>query len=104
MPEIRPIEVQLPESLTPVFANMVRVSHTPGEFILDFTALLPGNPTPKVGSRIILSPLGLKMMEQAIQENLRRYEATFGEIKINPQHSLADDLFSQNPGKGGEGS
>ncbi|MEA4811028.1 MAG: DUF3467 domain-containing protein [Anaerolineaceae bacterium] len=96
MAEIRPIEVQLPESLAPVFANMVRVSHTPGEFILDFTAILPGTVAPKVSSRIILSPLGLKMMEQAILENLRRYEANFGEIKITAQHSLADDLFGRN--------
>lgn len=102
MAEIKPIEVQLPESLTPVFANMVRVSHTPGEFILDFTAILPGNTSPKVSARVILSPLGLKMMQQAINENMRRYEASFGEIKIVPQHSLADDLFGQTPPPSGE--
>jgi hypothetical protein len=102
MTELKPIEVQLPESLTPVFANMVRVSHTPGEFILDFTAILPGNTAPKVSSRIILSPLGLKMMQQAVLENLRRYEATFGEIKLTPQHTLADDLFGKTPPVSGE--
>ncbi len=102
MAELKPIEVQLPESLTPVFANMVRVSHTPGEFILDFTAILPGNTAPKVSSRIILSPLGLKMMQQAVLENLRRYEASFGEIKLNPQHTLADDLFGKTPPVSGE--
>jgi hypothetical protein len=102
MAEIKPIEVQLPESLAPVFANMVRVSHTPGEFILDFTAILPGNTAPIVSSRIILSPLGFKMMQQAILENLRRYEASFGEIKLSPQHTLADDLFGKTPPAPGE--
>ena len=102
MAELKPIEVQLPESLTPVFANMVRVSHTPGEFILDFTAILPGNTSPKVSSRIILSPLGLKMMQQAVLENLRRYEASFGEIKLSPQHTLADDLFGKTSPASGD--
>jgi len=102
MAELKPIEVQLPESLTPVFANMVRVSHTPGEFILDFTAILPGNTAHKVSSRIILSPLGLKMMQQAVLENLRRYEASFGEIKLSPQHTLADDLFGKTSPASGD--
>lgn len=59
MADIRQINVILPEDLEAVFANVVRLSHTPGEFIMDFSSILPGNMKPKVKSRIVMSPLGL---------------------------------------------
>ena len=94
MPEVRQVNIELPVDLQPVFANMVRVAHTPGEFILDFTALLPGDLKPRVNARIVMSALGLKLLQRALTENIARYEATFGEIKLPPApHSLADDLF-----------
>lgn len=100
MPELNPLQIRLPEDLQAKFVNMVRISHTPGEFILDCLALLPGAEGPKVETRLVFSPLGLKMMQQAINENVRRYEAAFGEIRLpQPGHTLADDLFkgSGNP-------
>ncbi len=101
MSEVKPLELRLPTELQAQFVNMVRISHTPGEFVLDFASVLPGVINPQVSSRIVLSPLGLKLMQQAINENLRRYEATFGEIRMPVGHSLADDLFkprgNQNP-------
>ncbi|MFZ3069857.1 MAG: DUF3467 domain-containing protein [Anaerolineaceae bacterium] len=95
MAEIKQLTLRLPEDLEPLFVNMVRVAHTPGEFILDFSAILPGSADPKVDARIILSPLGVKLMQQAINENIRRYEKTYGEIRLpTAAHTLADDLFS----------
>jgi len=94
MAEPKQIQLILPEDLQPIFSNMIRVAHTPAEFILDYFKLLPGMQTVKVDSRIILTPLGAKMMLQALSENLQRYEATFGEIRVPaPPHTLADDLF-----------
>lgn len=94
MPEIKQLNITLPPDLEARFVNIVRISHTPGEFILDFTAILPGVEEPKVSSRIVLSPLGLKLMQQAINENVRRYETIFGEIRMPSGHTLADDLFN----------
>lgn len=96
MPEAKPIHIILPEDLKPVFVNMVRIAHTPGEFVLDLTSVLPGVEEPKVNTRIILSPLGMKLMQQAINENLKRYESTFGEIRLPRGHTLADDLFNSH--------
>ncbi|HNY83225.1 MAG TPA: DUF3467 domain-containing protein [Anaerolineaceae bacterium] len=93
MSEAKPLNVVLPEDLKAQFVNMVRIAHTPGEFVLDFTAVLPGVEDPKVSTRVILSPLGMKLMQHAITDNLRRYEATFGEIRLPSGHTLADDLF-----------
>lgn len=97
MAEIRQINVELPEDLDPIFANVVRVAHTPGEFILDFSAILPGNLKPKVDTRVVMSTVAFKLLQRAITENLARYETTFGEIKLPSHHSLADDLFNQSP-------
>jgi hypothetical protein len=40
-----------------------------------------------------MSPLGAKLLQRALAENLSRYEAAFGEIKIPGENSLADFLF-----------
>jgi hypothetical protein len=62
MPEAKPLNVILPEDLKAQFVNMVRIAHTPGEFVLDFIAVLPGVEDPKVSTRVVLSPLGLRLM------------------------------------------
>ena len=37
------------------YANFVVVTHSPAEFVLDFTRILPGVPKAKVHSRIIMA-------------------------------------------------
>ena len=93
MAEIKKITISVPEDLTAKYVNMSYISHTPQEFILDFASLLPGIKEPKINPRLVFSPLGAKLLVQALNENLRRYENTFGEIKIPRGHSLADQLF-----------
>jgi hypothetical protein len=44
-----------------------------------------------------MSPLGAKLFHRALTENLSRYEAAFGEIKVPGTKSLADFLFRQPP-------
>ncbi|MBP7228227.1 MAG: DUF3467 domain-containing protein [Longilinea sp.] len=85
--------MELPDDLLPVYSNIVRISHTPTEFVLDFTQLLPGQALLKVMARLIMSPLGAKLFLRALAENLARYEATYGEIPIPGDKSLANDLF-----------
>lgn len=67
------------EVLKGVYANMMQVAHTPEEFILDFMSIFP--PAGIIASRVIVSPGHLKRMAAALQENLKQYEAKFGEIK-----------------------
>jgi hypothetical protein len=40
-----------------------------------------------------MSPLGAKLLYRALAENLARYEAAFGEIKVPGESTLADHLF-----------
>ena len=94
MADQKQIKLNLPSDLEPIFSNMIRVGHTPAEFVLDFFKLLPSMETVNVDTRIILTPLGAKMLLRVLSENIQHYEATFGEIRMPaPPHSLADDLF-----------
>ena len=87
---------ELPEDLEPKYVNFVRISHTAAEFILDFSLLLPGGGNPTVDSRLIMSPIAAKLFLGAFNENIKRYENKFGEIKLPGSHSLADELFRPN--------
>ena len=61
--------------------------------VFDFAHLLPGLPQARVNARVVMSPLGAKLLYRALGENLARYEAAFGEIKTPTESTLADFLF-----------
>jgi hypothetical protein len=90
-----PLEV--PADLNAVYANLVRIAHSPSELVFDFAHLLPGVTPARVCTRVVMSPLGAKLLQRALSENLARYEATFGEIKVPGEASLADHLFRPPP-------
>jgi hypothetical protein len=86
--------IEVPPGTRTEYANLVRISHTPTELVFDFAHLLPGTSPAEVCSRIVMSPLGAKLLHRALSENLSRYEAAFGEIKVPGESStLADYLF-----------
>lgn len=88
----------LPQDLEAMYANLVRIAHTPSEVMFDFARYLPGDPHAKVVSRVLVSPLSAKLMLNALTENLAKYEAQFGTIEIPQKQSLADFLF-RSPSK-----
>ncbi|MEI6289279.1 MAG: DUF3467 domain-containing protein [Chloroflexota bacterium] len=93
VPPARPqTTLEVPENIQPVYANLVRIAHSPADLVFDFAHLLPGETRAKVGARILMSPLSAKLLFRALSENLSRYEAAFGEISL-PRSSLADHLF-----------
>ncbi len=65
-----------------VYSNMAIISHSTSEFVLDFIRMAPGVPKAKVKSRVILTPEHAKRLLLSLQDNVRKYEANFGEIKI----------------------
>jgi hypothetical protein len=78
------VEVKLPENLAGgVYANNMVVSHTREEFVLDFLSVFH----PRAGvvtARVVVSPGHLKRIVGALTENLKRYEAAFGELTEAP--------------------
>ena len=61
------------------YSNLLRITHTREEFILDFINLVP--PQGIVSARIVTSPGHLKRIIGALSANLERYEKTFGTIQ-----------------------
>ncbi|MBN1667151.1 MAG: DUF3467 domain-containing protein [Anaerolineales bacterium] len=87
-----PLEV--PADLEPVYSNMVRITHSPTEIVIDFARMLPGAPADEVKTRIVMSPLSAKLFYRALTENLSKFESNFGEIKLpGAGTSLAEHLF-----------
>ncbi len=76
------IELSGPEAQG-IYSNLAIISHSNAEFVIDFTRILPGVPTAKVHSRIIMTPQHAKMMFKALGENLAKYEGVHGEIKAD---------------------
>ena len=76
------INIELDENISlGIYSNLVIVNHSPTEFVLDFINVMPGSPKAKVRSRIILTPEHAKKFINAFNENLSKYEKSFGEIK-----------------------
>jgi len=77
------INIELSEAVAEgTYSNLVLISHSPAEFVLDFIRVVPGRPKAKVYSRIIMAPQHAKSLARALQDNLNKYEQQFGEIKL----------------------
>ena len=89
--------MSIPEDIEAIYINLVRIAHSPSEMVFDFAHLLPGSRPAKVRTRIVMSPVGAKLLQRALIENIKRYETAFGEIKVPGSKSLADFLFRPSP-------
>ena len=65
------------------YANLAVISHSTSEFIIDFVRVLPGMPKAPVKSRIVLTPDNAKRLLTALNDNIKKFEQNFGEIKGN---------------------
>lgn len=75
------MEIELPqEEANGTYSNLVMITHSPSEFILDFIAVMPGVPKAKVAKRMILTPDHAKRLANALTDNVTRYEEEHGVI------------------------
>jgi len=65
-----------------IYSNLALIAHSPQEIIIDFARVMPGMPKTRVLSRIIMTPAHAKMLLKALEDNVKKYEAQFGQIKI----------------------
>ena len=81
------------------YVNLAVVTHSPAEFVMDYIRVLPGMTKSKVKSRIIMAPMHAKTLMMALQDNIKKYENKFGEIKVQkgggspPDFKLPDDIL-----------
>lgn len=75
------LEIELTEQEAGgTYSNLVMISHSPSEFVLDFICVMPGLPKAKVLKRMVVTPDHAKRLVKALQDNINRYEASFGMI------------------------
>ncbi len=76
------INIELSEEIAEgVYANLAMIAHSNSEFVIDFIRLMPGVPKAKVKSRVVVTPEHAKRLFLALQDNINKYEQTFGPIK-----------------------
>ncbi len=63
------------------YANLVIITHSHAEFIVDFVNVMPGTPKSKVKSRIILTPTHAKRFMKAMMDNVKKFETANGTIQ-----------------------
>ncbi len=82
------LNIELPQEIAEgTYINLAIIAHSSAEFVLDFVRILPGLNNAKVKHRVIMAPEHAKRLLFALQENIARYENSFGTININPPSS-----------------
>ena len=76
------IEIELTDEIAQgTYSNLAIISHSQSEFIIDFVRVVPGAPKAKVKSRVLLTPERAKALLDALQDNINKFETSFGPIK-----------------------
>jgi hypothetical protein len=83
------IEIELTEGeAMGSYSNLVMITHSGSEFILDFIAMMPGLPKAKVMKRIVMTPDHAKRLSNALKDNIRKYEGQFGVIEVDAKNDI----------------
>lgn len=77
------LQIELKEDIAQgIYVNLAVIAHSSSEFVLDFIRVMPGMPKASVKSRIVLAPEHAKKLLRALEENIGKYESTFGTIRL----------------------
>ena len=80
------LQIELKEDVAQgTYANLAVITHSSSEFIVDFVRVMPGMPKASVKSRIVLAPEHAKRLLRALEENIGKYERTFGSRLLDEQ-------------------
>lgn len=90
------LQIELKEEVAQgTYANLAIISHSTSEFILDFVRVMPGLPKANVQSRIVLTPEHAKRLLFALQDNVKKYEANWGPIRM-PEQAQGNKTYVPN--------
>jgi hypothetical protein len=80
------INIELAEDIAEgIYSNLAIITHSNSEFVVDFIRIMPGVPKARVKSRIILTPEHAKRLLTALSDNIEKFEAANGRIKIQDE-------------------
>lgn len=80
-----------PDVAAGTYSNLVVISHTPAEVVMDFAQMLPGTEGATIRQRIIMNPIHAKRTLAALNDNIRKYEQQFGTIE-EPRAGMGDTV------------
>jgi len=84
------IPVELPDDVAEgTYSNLMFVTHSPSEFVLDFARVLPGGRKGKIYARVVLTPQHAKAFRDLMTRNLELFEEKHGAIRMPGRN--ADD-------------
>lgn len=84
------LQIELKEDVAEgIYSNLAIIAHSTSEFVIDFVRMMPGVAKAQVKSRIVMTPEHAKRLAMALQDNLMRYEAQFGEIRLSERGGQA---------------
>ncbi|MEO8794742.1 MAG: DUF3467 domain-containing protein [Daejeonella sp.] len=80
------LNIELSEEVAEgIYSNLAIITHSNTEFVADFIRVMPGVPKARVKSRIVLTPEHAKRFLRALEDNIEKFEAANGRIKINDE-------------------
>ena len=83
------LNIELSEEVAEgIYSNLAIITHSNTEFVLDFIRVMPGVPKARVKSRIVLTPEHAKRLARALEDNIEKFEAVNGRIKVLDEASL----------------
>lgn len=78
------LPIELPDEVAEgLYSNLMFITHSPSEFVLDFARALPGNRKGKIYSRVVMTPQHAKALSELLQRNIATFEDTHGPIKLS---------------------
>jgi len=79
----RQLDIELGEKESEgIYSNLALIVHSPQEIIIDFARVMPGVPKSRVYARVIMTPAHAKMLQRALEDNLKKFETQYGVIKL----------------------
>lgn len=92
------LEIEIPdEEASGTYSNLVMITHSASEFILDFISVMPGVPKAKVTKRMVLTPDHAKRLASALTDNVKRFESEHGQISTNEQFDVPFNYRGPTP-------
>lgn len=80
------LQIELKEEIAQgVFSNLAMITHSSSEFVIDFISILPGMVRLRLSQGVIMSPEHAKRLLLALQDNVAKYENSFGTIEMKGQ-------------------
>lgn len=81
-PQPQTIRIVLDENVAQgEYVNFANIIHSQSEFVLDLGRVVPGRNDVKIYSRVILTPLHVKQLFDALGQNIAMFEQKYGEIR-----------------------